>query len=211
MKLSLGDAWTTSREEAKHQPHLCPTGLDLTQTYIPCFYDGWTPNLTALGSPTDSHHSTGNDLSRLAFSTAAQVQQQYSNGHHPHNHHHGHHTQQKQLSGAVATSSHHGATNNVNTTSSSNGGSGAKTVNGTAAGVGNNKTGKTMMAATATTTTAMAASSYNESNGTQSKSHANVRAGGVEDMKKWAVDLVYRGVKVYEVFYCFISLTKKFL
>ena len=68
--LSLGDAWTVTREEAKLQPKIY-SHLD-NQVYNPVFYDGWSPAVNQSSDVNDNR----NDISRLAFDTAAQVQAQ---------------------------------------------------------------------------------------------------------------------------------------
>lgn len=175
----MGDSWTTSREEARHQPQLLPTNIDFSQPYVPAFYDGWTPSMSAL--------DINNDLSRLAFSTAAQIQQQQqqhssnpgtgtSGGGHHHHNGHGNHANKSGVSHMTTSSSN-------NTTMSS------KNSGGIVAAASSTKTGKqassTVMMASATTTNV----------GNENK---NARTN--DDMKKWAVDLVYRGSKVYEVY-----------
>jgi mRNA-degrading endonuclease YafQ of YafQ-DinJ toxin-antitoxin module len=66
--LLLGESWSITSDEAKHQPHLY--GIYDNQIYNPVFYDGWSPSLSLEAA------SEQNEMSRLAFVTAAQVQAQ---------------------------------------------------------------------------------------------------------------------------------------
>lgn len=68
--LLLGEAWSVTTEDAKAQPHLY--GI-YDQVYTPVFYDGWTTSVNYESSSADN-----NEMSRLAFATAAQVQAQSS-------------------------------------------------------------------------------------------------------------------------------------
>lgn len=76
--LSLGDSWTVTREEALTQPQLF-AHLE-NQIYNPIFYDGWSPSINQ-NEEVDSR--TNENISRLAFATAAQIQSQgiHSNKH----------------------------------------------------------------------------------------------------------------------------------
>lgn len=65
--LLLGESWTITTEEAKMQPQLY--NVYDSQVYTPVFYDGWTPSVNL-----DSGEN--NEMSRLAFASAAQVQAQ---------------------------------------------------------------------------------------------------------------------------------------
>lgn len=83
--LSLGDAWTVTYEDVRAQPQHY-SDLDINQSYQPVFYDGWSPNYnfnpvapiinnnTNINPTSDS--SNRNEINRLAFATAAQVQAQ---------------------------------------------------------------------------------------------------------------------------------------
>ena len=53
-----------SQEEAKLQPYLYSGKIDINQSYVPVFYDGWTPNLSYLAlydpqASSSSVHSYG--------------------------------------------------------------------------------------------------------------------------------------------------------
>lgn len=189
----MGDSWTTSREEARHQPQLLPTNIDFSQPYVPAFYDGWTPSMSAL--------DINNDLSRLAFSTAAQIQQQQQ--HHSSNtgtgssgggHHHQHHHQ----NGQHGNHANKSGVSHMTTSSSNNTTMSSKNSGGIVAAASSSKTGKpassNLMVAS---TTATNVANENKSGRTN------------DDMKKWAVDLVYRGVKVYEV--CSLNFENLFI
>jgi len=65
--LLLGESWTVTSEEAKLQPQLY--GIYDSQPFTPVFYDGWSTSINL-----DSNEN--NEMSRLAFATAAQVQAQ---------------------------------------------------------------------------------------------------------------------------------------
>lgn len=59
--MSLGEAWTMSKDEIKYQPHLIGHLDNLN--YVPIFYDGWTPNQQ---QNTDLPDNRTNDSSRGA-------------------------------------------------------------------------------------------------------------------------------------------------
>lgn len=65
--LILGDAWSVTVEDARLKPQLY-AHLE-NQVYTPVFSDGWMPSLT------DTRENR-NELSKIAFATAAQVQAQ---------------------------------------------------------------------------------------------------------------------------------------
>jgi hypothetical protein len=84
--LSLGDAWTVTYEDVRAQPQHY-TDLDTNQSYQPVFYDGWSPNYNfnpvapIINNNNNNSNSNGdssnrNEINRLAFATAAQVQAQ---------------------------------------------------------------------------------------------------------------------------------------
>jgi hypothetical protein len=191
IQLSLGDAWTVSRDEMKHQPHFASMNIDFNQPYMPVFYDGWAPNLAAIGAAVAAE---SNDLSRLAFSTAAQFQQQQQQQQ-QHQLQQQSHSHQHQNQHPTATKSHHHNQHHNHQTASNS----PKT---------NNNANITTTSKTGTSKTSSSSSNNTNPNNesvcntsmmNQSKQQQQQNSPRHEDMKKWAVDLIYRGVKVYEV------------
>ena len=210
-----------SREEAKLQPHLYSANIDFNQHYAPVFYDGWAPNLSALAPshapeaysvsypssylPAQQQQPTAQDFSRLAYSAAAAA---------------AHQPQSVLKYGGARSSVDAGqsmnSTNNMpppppptsqqkrinfavvdESTLSYNNYSSSRPL-----GNNNNNT-------TANTTSNRTRNGQNESNAStfsssnkqpaQPQVPPQVSIRNYEEMKKWAVDLAYRGAKVYEV------------
>lgn len=160
--ISLGDAWTVTREEVRQQPHLY-SNIDI-QPYTPVFYDGWTPNT----NPSDET----TDLAALAMSTAAQLQlnglkynqiQQQPQVVLP---------IQKSRSEAVAEPSVSRPTRNESNTRNP-----PNQIHSTNHHTNNN----------------------NGASGSSSGHNPSTTIRNYDEMKKWAIDLAYRGAKVYEV------------
>lgn len=208
-----------SREDAKLQPHLYANNIDLNQLYTPIFYDGWAPNMSTLlgidpysvSYPSSSTSSAlppsaaalmnppvpmSNDFSRLAYSAAAQVHQngalKYAGPRHA-----GGYTAVDSGSmphpSSLANGSHNNNNNNNytnNNTKRINFVDDSTLSNNTSRPGGNvsraNRTGNQ------NESTASAGLNY-------SKPLPQINIRNYDEMKKWAIDLAYRGAKVYEV------------
>jgi epidermal growth factor receptor kinase substrate 8 len=154
---SLGDAWTTSPDEIKLQPHLYQH-IDLNQIYSPVFFDGWASNIHFQDDPCQSALVQPTQVQPNRY---AQVQQQSvlfkgrGNETYPSN-------QQRPIVHANQLPNnvieHHTTTN----------------------------------LAVSTGVSSSAAASAAPTTGP-----SNIK--NYDEMKKWAVDLSYRGGKVYEV------------
>ena len=147
--LLLGDSWSVTAEEAKQQPHTY-SHLD-NQSYNPVFFDGWSPAFNA-----EEEH---NELSKLAFATAAQVQAQslYNRNQLP---------IQKQRYYSNTQPQYEEPTHQANRTSNHS--------------------------------AIQSAQAGNKSELFNSSAHALTKANSIrnnEEMKKWAIDLCYRGAK----------------
>lgn len=211
-----------SREEAKLQPHLYSANIDFNQHYAPVFYDGWAPNLSALVPthppeaysvsypssylPAQQQQPTAQDFSRLAYSAAAAAHQPQS---------------VLKYGGArssVDAGQSMNSTNNMPPPPPPNATSQQKRINfavvdestlsynnySSSRPLGNNNNNTT-----ANTTSNRTRNGQNESNAStfsssnkqppQPQVPPQVSIRNYEEMKKWAVDLAYRGAKVYEV------------
>lgn len=182
---ALGDAWMVSREDAKLQPHLYADNIDLSQHYTPIFYDGWTPNLASLlgtepfsvsypssiPSSSSAQVTTSNDFSRLAFS-AAQAQQNGLK----------HVVKSTVDSAPIPPAPPMPPTKRINFVDES-------TLSNNTSRPGA-RSGRVVNQNESNASTAL---NYSK----QPINTANIR--NYEEMKKWAIDLVYRGAKVYEV------------
>lgn len=212
-KFTLSDAWMVSREDAKLQPHLYANNIDLNQLYTPIFYNGWAPNMSTLhidpysvSYPSSSTTSSAlppssavlmnppvpmsNDFSRLAYSAAAQVHQngalKYAGPRQA-----GYTTVDSSMppQSSLANGSHNN--NYTNNTKRINFVDDSTLSNNTSRPGGNvsraNRTGGNQNESTAS-----AGLNY-------SKPLPQINIRNYDEMKKWAIDLAYRGAKVYEV------------
>lgn len=196
---SLGDAWTTCREETLKQPGAFP---HLDQIYNPIFYDAWSgvPQSSSSSSSrpvgnTNYDFSDGpsrNELSRLAQYNAATGagRESLANGHMAptSQHKHGARVDERDttmpMSANLTAAAKQTPVNNNQQASSQS--SKFSSTNGSSL---NNTTNMNSAAQLRPTTT-----SSNESSAISSKvATANIR--NYEEMKKWAIDLSYRGAK----------------
>jgi len=178
--MSLGDAWTITKEEAKLQPHLY-ANVEF-QTYTPIFYDGWSPSVDVLDN-------NNNDMSHLAFASAAQVQMQSQTN------------SLKQITQPLPIQKFRFYTNTqpqleeqFNGTNNTNNMSNLPPSSANSVSKYNPNQSKQMDMRTNQANTLT--SSNNMNNSKSNEKLITIR--NYDEMKRWAIDLAYRGAKVYE-------------
>jgi hypothetical protein len=191
----LGESWTVSREEVKLQPQFYSAGVDLSQHYTPVFYDGWTPNMTSIEFQSHNSHPTSNDLSRLAYATAAQAQQ----------HQYYQQSQQKygQVVGNVQSSAAAAAPQPPPAPPM------PQKIHKNSIGDESTMSAGNRLQQSSVSRASRSGNVQNDSSTTLNYSNASrqlppqttINIRNYDEMKKWAVDLEYRGAKCFEVVY----------
>ena len=165
---SLGEAWTVCKEEVAKQPHLF-AHLE-SQTYVPTFYNGWTMPPIQPSSSSSSSSST----SASAASSAAAAQ-------HAHDH--------------VDARQHVQPNNQMNSAMSSKNGRHVVGDEHGSAAVAKQSAATKSTPASAMRQNPTAAISTNTNTGAAAINNSDKGSRVPEEMRKWALDLGYRGVK----------------
>lgn len=165
---SLGEAWTICKEEVAKQPHLF-AHLE-SQTYMPTFYNGWT-----MQQPSTTTSSSSSSSSSASSSNAAVIAAASSANHHD------------QVDGR-REANNNGPMNSAMSSKNAR----DEHVNGSGA-VKQTAVTKSTPASANSKQNINTANILNNNNNNHAISNEKSRVS--EEMRKWALDLGYRGVK----------------